>query len=103
MGKVILNDDYVFGIIRFLSKVAVGDAPSGRNVNLEGLNLFFRSIGVSEDTFVFWGKEFFISAELTIITYIQYKLEEFFIRKYRDWMSFPNSFDVKIDIDINKG
>ena len=56
----------------------------------------------NEKTFILWCKEFFISSEFTPVTYIQYKLEEFFIRKYRDWMSFPNRFEVKIDIDLGE-
>ena len=100
MGKVILNDDYVFEMIRFLSKIAAGGDPPGSVINLEVLNLFFRSIGISDNTLVLWDEEFFISARSTRIDLLQYKMEEFFIRKYCDWMSFPNSFEVKIDIDL---
>ena len=83
-----LNDDYVIEMIRFLSEVAVGDNPPRNDINLEGLNLFFCSIGVSDDTFESWSKEFFILNKYTLPKYvqcIQYQMEEFFIRKYRVW------------------
>ena len=102
MTNVILNNEYVEKLISFLVNSAVVNIAKDRVIDLQGLHLFFTSIGVSENIHEFWCKEFLADKDITIIDLsTAVRVSEFFIKKYYQWISFTNRLEFKIDINLD--